>query len=309
MARHAGDILLTLGCVGPRGPNLPDQGVIDLAHRRVLFLLDRVVGPNEFYFVAGLHDHGGAWVVSVYLCLGRVWGGYACPQNGWTDNSVILVDAGSRATANAASGCITRLGRTQTCACASPNGCFGWGIAVATGGAWGVLLYRCSRAGPGLVTLERARVAIYDHRDPTATTFCWGASCGEQVCILYVVLDAYPSAMMEHRHDHGRLSRLARRAGGKGNLRKRERAAAQRAKRPVAAAGPGPRATGLPHTRPARAAIAPVLPTFRRRGHQGDCARLHGLRSSLPSGHSTFATAADGVYPTCGPVASTPVTK
>jgi hypothetical protein len=53
-----------------RGPNLPDQAVLlDLANRRFFFFWIEI-WPHEFYFVAGLSDHGGPRPVPVHLGAG-----------------------------------------------------------------------------------------------------------------------------------------------------------------------------------------------------------------------------------------------
>jgi len=271
MAVTLGIYYLTPWLRWDRGPNLPDQAVlIDLAHRRFYFFWIEI-WPHEFYFVAGLLIMAGLGLFLFTSALGRVWCGYACPQTVWTDLFILVErwiegDRNARVRLHHAGWSARKLRLRVT------KWVLWLGIAVATGGAWVFYFTDAPQLALDLVTLDAAPVAYMTIAILTATTFLLGGFMREQVCIYMCPWPRIQAAMMDPDTITVAYRDWRGEPRGKGNLRKRERAAAQRAQDQIAAAGPGAARYGpTPYPDRGRTALPADLPPILPTDTQGDC--------------------------------------
>ncbi|MDF1728494.1 MAG: cytochrome c oxidase accessory protein CcoG [Sulfitobacter sp.] len=221
-----------------RGPNLPDQAVlIDLANRRFYFFWIEI-WPHEFYFVAGLLIMAGLGLFLFTSALGRVWCGYTCPQTVWTD-LFILVERWIEGDRNAR----LRLHKAKWSAHKWRLRLTKWLvwllIAVATGGAWVFYFTDAPALLRDLFALQAHPVAYITIAILTATTFVFGGFMREQVCIYMCPWPRIQAAMMDSDTITVAYREWRGEPRGKGNVRKRDKAAALRAEREAQATGPG----------------------------------------------------------------------
>jgi polyferredoxin len=221
-----------------RGPTLPDQAVlIDLASRRFYFFWIEI-WPHEFYFVAGLLIMAGLGLFLFTSALGRVWCGYTCPQTVWTD-LFILVERWIEGDRNARvrlykakwDGHKWRLRITKWAV---------WlAIAIATGGAWVFYFTDAPQLAVDLVQFTAHPAAYITIAILTATTFIFGGFLREQICIYMCPWPRIQAAMTDVDTITVAYRDWRGEPRGKGNVRKRDRAAAEKAEREAQAAGPG----------------------------------------------------------------------
>ncbi|MCX7567328.1 cytochrome c oxidase accessory protein CcoG [Sulfitobacter sp. F26169L] len=221
-----------------RGPSLPDQAVlIDLANRRFYFFWIEI-WPHEFYFVAGLLIMAGLGLFLFTSALGRVWCGYTCPQTVWTD-LFILVERWIEGDRNAR----VRLHKAKWDFKKWRLRISKWVvwlvIALATGGAWVFYFADAPTLLVDLVTGQAAAVAYITIAILTATTFIFGGFMREQICIYMCPWPRIQAAMMDPDTITVAYREWRGEPRGKGNVRKRDRAAAEKAEREAQAAGPG----------------------------------------------------------------------
>ncbi|QFT57666.1 quinol dehydrogenase membrane component [Sulfitobacter sp. THAF37] len=221
-----------------RGPNLPDQAVlVDMAHRRFYFFWIEI-WPHEFYFVAGLLIMAGLGLFLFTSALGRVWCGYACPQTVWTD-LFLLVERWIEGDRNAR----LRLHKAKWDLRKWRLRLTKWAvwlmIAVATGGAWVFYFTDAPTLLRDLVQFQAHPVAYGTIAVLTATTFVFGGFMREQVCIYMCPWPRIQAAMMDPDTITVAYRDWRGEPRGKGNVRKRDRAAAEKAAREARAAGPG----------------------------------------------------------------------
>lgn len=221
-----------------RGPNLPDQAVlIDMAGRRFYFLWIEI-WPHEFYFVAGLLIMAGLGLFLFTSALGRVWCGYTCPQTVWTD-LFILVERWIEGDRNAR----VRLHHADMTMRKARLRLTKWAawllIAVATGGAWVFYFTDAPTLLGDLVRFQAHPAAYITIAVLTATTFVFGGFMREQVCIYMCPWPRIQAAMMDPDTITVAYRDWRGEPRGKGNVRKRDRAAAEKAEREAQAAGPG----------------------------------------------------------------------
>ena len=238
MAVTLGIYYLTPWLRWDRGPNLPDQAVlVDLASRRFYFFWIEI-WPHEFYFVAGLLIMAGLGLFLFTSALGRVWCGYACPQTVWTD-LFILVERWIEGDRNAR----VRLHKAPWSLKKWRLRVTKWTvwllIAVATGGAWVFYFTDAPQLARDLVTLQAHPAAYITILILTATTFVFGGFMREQVCIYMCPWPRIQAAMMDPDTITVAYRDWRGEPRGKGNLRKRDRAAAEKAAQEAQAAGPG----------------------------------------------------------------------
>tara|TARA_R110002110_G_scaffold19919_13_gene81565 strand:+ start:312 stop:1862 length:1551 start_codon:yes stop_codon:yes gene_type:complete len=221
-----------------RGPNLPDQAVlVDMANRRFYFFWIEI-WPHEFYFVAGLLIMAGLGLFLFTSALGRVWCGYACPQTVWTDLFLwverrIEGDRNARLRLHKGDWDLRkwRLRLTKW---------FVWLlIAIATGGAWVFYFTDAPTLLRDLVQFQAHPLAYGTIAVLTATTFLFGGFMREQVCIYMCPWPRIQAAMMDPDTITVAYRDWRGEPRGKGNVRKRDKAAAERAAREAQAAGPG----------------------------------------------------------------------
>jgi polyferredoxin len=263
-----------------RGPALPDQAVlVDLAHRRFYFFWIEI-WPHEFYFVAGLLIMAGLGLFLFTSALGRVWCGYACPQTVWTD-LFILVERWIEGDRNAR----VRLHGAPWDARKWRLRLTKWGawllIALATGGAWVFYFTDAPTLLGDLLRLEAHPVAYVTIAILTATTFVFGGFMREQVCIYMCPWPRIQAAMMDQDTITVAYRDWRGEPRGKGNLRKRDRAAALRAEREAQAAGPG-RARYAATPYPNRALQGAAAPAALEA--QGDCIDCMACVNVCPMG-------------------------
>jgi len=221
-----------------RGPHLPDQAVlVDIASRRFYFFWIEI-WPHEFYFVAGLLIMAGLGLFLFTSALGRVWCGYACPQTVWTD-LFILVERWIEGDRNAR----VRLHNAKWTARKWRLSITKWAawlaISVATGGAWVFYFADAPTLLVDLFTFTAHPVAYGTVAFLTATTFVFGGFMREQICIYMCPWPRIQAAMMDSDTITVAYRDWRGEPRGKGNLRKRDRAAAEKAEREAQAAGPG----------------------------------------------------------------------
>ncbi|MBB3995268.1 polyferredoxin [Sulfitobacter undariae] len=224
-----------------RGPHLPDQAVlVDIASRRFYFFWIEI-WPHEFYFVAGLLIMAGLGLFLFTSALGRVWCGYACPQTVWTD-LFILVERWIEGDRNAR----VRLHNAKWTARKWRLSITKWAawlaISVATGGAWVFYFADAPTLLVDLFTFTAHPVAYGTVAFLTATTFVFGGFMREQICIYMCPWPRIQAAMMDSDTITVAYRDWRGEPRGKGNLRKRDRAAAEKAEREAQAAGPGQQA-------------------------------------------------------------------
>ncbi|SMY08295.1 cytochrome c oxidase accessory protein CcoG [Flavimaricola marinus] len=221
-----------------RGPSLPDQAVlVDMAGRRFYFFWIEI-WPHEFYFVAGLLIMAGLGLFLFTSALGRVWCGYTCPQTVWTDLFILVErwiegDRNARVRLHRANWDVrkVRLRLTKW---------FVWlMIAVATGGAWVFYFTDAPTLLVDLVQFQAHPAAYITIAILTATTFVFGGFMREQVCIYMCPWPRIQAAMMDPDTITVAYREWRGEPRGKGNVRKRDRLAAEKAEREVRAAGPG----------------------------------------------------------------------
>ncbi|KIN60553.1 Cytochrome c oxidase accessory protein CcoG [Sulfitobacter noctilucae] len=221
-----------------RGPNLPDQAVlVDLANRRFYFFWIEI-WPHEFYFVAGLLIMAGLGLFLFTSALGRVWCGYTCPQTVWTD-LFILVERWIEGDRNAR----VRLHRAKWDFHKWRLRVSKWvvwlTISLATGGAWVFYFTDAPALAADLVRLTAHPVAYITIAVLTLTTFVFGGFMREQVCIYMCPWPRIQAAMMDPDTITVAYREWRGEPRGKGNVRKRDRAAAEKAEREAQAAGEG----------------------------------------------------------------------
>lgn len=219
-----------------RGVNLPDQAVlVDMASRRFYFFWIEI-WPHEFYFVAGLLIMAGLGLFLFTSALGRVWCGYTCPQTVWTD-LFILVERWIEGDRNAR----VRLYKASWDFRKWRLRLFKWAvwmvIAVATGGAWVFYFADAPTLLVDLVTLEAHAAAYITIAILTATTFLFGGFAREQICIYACPWPRIQAAMMDPDTITVAYRDWRGEPRGKGNVRKRDRATAEKAEREAQAAG------------------------------------------------------------------------
>ena len=180
-----------------RGPHLPDQAVlVDMANRRFFFFWIEI-WPQEFYYVAGLLIMAGIGLFLFTSVLGRVWCGYACPQTVWFDlyQHVERWIDGDR---NAQFRLLKRKWDVHKIFRRSAKWSIWLLIALATGGAVGLLLRRCSYTGTRLVHRDEENFIAYATIGVlTATTFVLGGFMREQVCLYMCPWPRIQSAMLD----------------------------------------------------------------------------------------------------------------
>jgi len=221
-----------------RGPHLPDQAVlIDMANRRFYFFWIEI-WSHEFYFVAGLLIMAGLGLFLFTSALGRVWCGYACPQTVWTD-LFILVERWIEGDRNAR----VRLWNGPWTARKWRLRLTKWVvwllIAVATGGAWVFYFADAPSLLRDLLALDAHPAAYITIAILTATTFVFGGFMREQICIYACPWPRIQAAMMDNDTITVAYREWRGEPRGKGNVSKRDRAAAERAEREAQATGPG----------------------------------------------------------------------
>ena len=221
-----------------RGVNLPDQAVlIDMANRRFYFFWIEI-WPHEFYFVAGLLIMAGLGLFLFTSALGRVWCGYTCPQTVWTD-LFILVERWIEGDRNAR----VRLYKAKWDLHKWRLRLTKWAvwlvIAVATGGAWVFYFADAPTLLADLFALTAHPAAYITIAVLTATTFLFGGFAREQICIYACPWPRIQAAMMDPDTITVAYRDWRGEPRGKGNVRKRDRAAAEKAEREAQAAGPG----------------------------------------------------------------------
>lgn len=221
-----------------RGPNLPDQAVlVDMASRRFYFFWIEI-WPHEFYFVAGLLIMAGLGLFLFTSALGRVWCGYTCPQTVWTD-LFMLVERRIEGDRNAQ----IRLHRGKWNFHKWRLRITKWAawliIALATGGAWVFYFADAPTLLRDLVTLNAHPVAYITIAVLTLTTFVFGGFMREQICIYICPWPRIQAAMMDTDTLTVAYRPWRGEPRGKGNVRKRDKAAVERAAREAQAAGPG----------------------------------------------------------------------
>ena len=261
-----------------RGPNLPDQAVlVDLANRRFYFFWIEI-WPHEFYFVAGLLIMAGLGLFLFTSALGRVWCGYTCPQTVWTDLFILVErwiegDRNARVRLHKASWTLRkwRLRLTKWAAWLL--------IAAATGGAWVFYFTDAPSLALDLAQLDAPAIAYVTIAILTLTTFIFGGFMREQVCIYMCPWPRIQAAMMDPDTITVGYRDWRGEPRGKGNLRKRDRVAAEKAEAEVRAAGPGVaryQATPYPN-RPSAPKAAPIQA-------QGDCIDCMACVNVCPMG-------------------------
>ncbi len=221
-----------------RGPSLPDQAVlIDLATRRFYFFWIEI-WPHEFYFVAGLLIMAGLGLFLFTSALGRVWCGYTCPQTVWTD-LFILVERWIEGDRNAR----VRLHHAPWSVRKARLRLTKWAvwlvIAVLTGGAWVFYFADAPTLLRDLVTLNAHSAAYITVAVLTATTFIFGGFLREQVCIYMCPWPRIQAAMLDTDSITVAYRDWRGEPRGKGNVRRRDKAEAEKAAREAQAAGPG----------------------------------------------------------------------
>ena len=253
-----------------RGPNLPDQAVlVDMANRRFYFFWIEI-WPHEFYFVAGLLIMAGLGLFLFTSALGRVWCGYTCPQTVWTD-LFILVERWIEGDRNAR----VRLHRANWDLKKWRLRITKWVvwmmIAVATGGAWVFYFADAPTLFGDLWQLEAHPAAYITIAILTATTFIFGGFLREQICIYMCPWPRIQAAMMDPDTITVAYREWRGEPRGKGNVRKRDRAAAEKAEAESRAAGPGEaRYTSTPYpNKTLQVGGAPLLAAAEQ--EHGDC--------------------------------------
>lgn len=221
-----------------RGPNLPDQAVlVDMASRRFYFFWIEI-WPHEFYFVAGLLIMAGLGLFLFTSALGRVWCGYTCPQTVWTD-LFLLVERWIEGDRNAR----LRLHKGKWDIHKWRLRLSKWAvwlaISVATGGAWVFYFTDAPTLLRDLVQFQAHPVAYGTIAVLTATTFVFGGFMREQICIYMCPWPRIQAAMMDPDTITVAYRDWRGEPRGKGNVRKRGKAAVERAEREAQAAGPG----------------------------------------------------------------------
>ncbi|MEH6831134.1 MAG: cytochrome c oxidase accessory protein CcoG [Sulfitobacter sp.] len=236
MAVTLGIYYLTPWIRWDRGVNLPDQAVlIDMANRRFYFFWIEI-WSHEFYFVAGLLIMAGLGLFLFTSALGRVWCGYTCPQTVWTD-LFILVERWIEGDRNAR----VRLWKSKWDFKKWRLRLTKWAvwlcIAVATGGAWVFYFADAPTLLMNLLTLDAHPAAYITIAILTATTFLFGGFAREQICIYACPWPRIQAAMMDNDTITVAYREWRGEPRGKGNVRKRDRAAAERAEAEAQAAG------------------------------------------------------------------------
>jgi polyferredoxin len=221
-----------------RGPNLPDQAVlVDMAGRRFYFFWIEI-WPHEFYFVAGLLIMAGLGLFLFTSALGRVWCGYTCPQTVWTDLFILVErwiegDRNKRVRLHHAKWDLHKWSLRLT----------KWAvwlvIAVATGGAWVFYFADAPTLLPDLLSFSAHPAAYITIGILTMTTFVFGGFAREQICIYACPWPRIQAAMMDPDTITVAYRDWRGEPRGKGNVRKRDRAQAEKAEREAQAAGPG----------------------------------------------------------------------
>ncbi|MEQ6250010.1 cytochrome c oxidase accessory protein CcoG [Sulfitobacter sp. HNIBRBA3233] len=266
-----------------RGPSLPDQAVlVDLASRRFYFFWIEI-WPHEFYFVAGLLIMAGLGLFLFTSALGRVWCGYACPQTVWTD-LFILVERWIEGDRNAR----IRLHRADWSLRKWRLRISKWLvwllIAVATGGAWVFYFTDAPQLMRDLLSLSAHPVAYITIAILTATTFVFGGFMREQICIYACPWPRIQAAMMDSDTITVAYRDWRGEPRGKGNVRKRDRAAAERAEREAQAAGPGQvRYSPTPYPNPRLQGAGTAKQAAERQDH-GDCIDCMACVNVCPMG-------------------------
>jgi polyferredoxin len=170
--------------------------------------------------------------------LGRVWCGYTCPQTVWTD-LFILVERWIEGDRNAR----VRLYKDKWDVHKWRLRLTKWAvwlvIAIATGGAWVFYFTDAPQLAIDLVTLNANPAAYITIAILTATTFIFGGFLREQICIYMCPWPRIQAAMMDPDTITVAYRDWRGEPRGKGNVRKRDRAAAEKAEREAQAAGPG----------------------------------------------------------------------
>ncbi|MEJ6399066.1 cytochrome c oxidase accessory protein CcoG [Yoonia sp. 208BN28-4] len=267
-----------------RGPNLPDQAVlIDLSTRRFYFFWIEI-WPHEFYFVAGLLIMAGLGLFLFTSALGRVWCGYACPQTVWTD-LFILVERWIEGDRNARVRLYKAKWDLKKWRLRITKWVVWMAIAVATGGAWVFYFADAPTLLRDLVTLNGHPVAYITIAILTATTFLFGGFLREQVCIYMCPWPRIQAAMMDPDTITVAYREWRGEPRGKGNVRKRDRAAAEKAEREAQAAGDGQtvryKATPYPN-RPLQVGGTPTLTAMVE--EHGDCIDCMACVNVCPMG-------------------------
>ncbi|MCR8826712.1 cytochrome c oxidase accessory protein CcoG [Pseudosulfitobacter koreensis] len=238
MAVTLGIYYLTPWLRWDRGASLPDQAVlIDLANRRFYFLWIEI-WPHEFYFVAGLLIMAGLGLFLFTSALGRVWCGYTCPQTVWTD-LFLLVERWIEGDRNAR----LRLHKAKWDLHKWRLRVTKWVvwllIAVATGGAWVFYFTDAPTLLRDLLTLDAHPAAYVTIAILTATTFIFGGFLREQVCIYMCPWPRIQAAMMDPDTITVAYRDWRGEPRGKGNVKNRKAAEAERAAIEAQAAGAG----------------------------------------------------------------------
>jgi polyferredoxin len=218
--------------------NLPDQAVlIDMANRRFYFFWIEI-WSHEFYFVAGLLIMAGLGLFLFTSALGRVWCGYTCPQTVWTD-LFILVERWIEGDRNAR----VRLWKSKWDFQKWRLRIFKWivwmAIAVATGGAWVFYFADAPTLLVSLFDLTAHPAAYITIAILTTTTFLFGGFAREQICIYACPWPRIQAAMMDPDTITVAYREWRGEPRGKGNVRKRDQVAIEKAEREAQATGPG----------------------------------------------------------------------
>ncbi len=247
MAVTLGIYYLTPWIRWDRGTELPDQAVlVDLAGRRFFFFWIEI-WPHEFYFVAGLLIMAGLGLFLFTSALGRVWCGYTCPQTVWTD-LFLLVERRIEGDRNAQ----VRLWNAKWDFRKARLRLTKWFIwlliAVATGGAWVFYFTDAPTLAMDLVRFDAHPVAYTTIGILTATTFIFGGFAREQICIYACPWPRIQAAMMDEDTITVAYRDWRGEPRGKGNVRRRDSAAAIAAEAASPAAGPGQVARYAPDT-------------------------------------------------------------
>ena len=170
--------------------------MVGLAHRRFCFFVS-AIGPQEFYYGAGLLIMAGIGLFLITSTIGRAWCGYTCPQTVWTDLFLVVErwvegDRNARIRLDGAAWSLGKLWKRTI-----KN--FLWLlIAVATGGAWISYFADAPTLAREFFTFTAPPVAYMTVALLTATTFVFAGYLREQVCT-YVC--PWPRIQAARRHE------------------------------------------------------------------------------------------------------------
>jgi polyferredoxin len=157
-------------------------------------------------------------------------------------------------------------------------------IAVATGGAWVFYFADAPTLLADLLAFTAHPAAYITIAILTATTFIFGGFAREQICIYACPWPRIQAAMMDPDTITVAYRDWRGEPRGKGNVRKRDRAAAEKAEREAQAAGPGEaKVKGTPY-RNAPLQISGGTVQLAEDGEHGDCIDCMACVNVCPMG-------------------------